>query len=189
MASAPECICKVMKEKQLWEIVEVGVNSCSFCDQLLELLRLARHDLVGYYLVDPWPHGYTCGSCGPGVTPDHWDRLYAAACKRTTKHFPLKVMRLSSLEAAKCFENGSLCCVYIDADHTYESIMADCAAWLPKIRRGGVICGHDYSGGWKEVVRGVDEFFTKRSGLDVQHFFEVGDGHYRMESGVWVVEL
>ena len=87
------------------------------------------------------------------------------------------------------FADGSLCCVYIDADHTYESVTEDITAWLPKIRAGGVICGHDYSGGWKEVVRAVDDFFCKRSGLDVRHFHEVSDSHYRMESGVWVVEL
>ena len=161
---APECIAKVMVEKKLWEIVEVGVNSCSFCTQLLELLRLARHDLCGYYLVDPWPHGYKCGSCGgDGVTDDKWDNLYAAACKLTVKHLVLKTMRLTSLEAAKLFPDGSLCCVYIDADHTFDSVTEDIKAWLPKVRSGGVLCGHDYSGGWQPVVDAVDKYFIPRA--------------------------
>ena len=190
MASAPECVAKVMMERKLMEIVEVGVASCSFCDQLRNILRSKWFDLVGYHLVDPWEHGYQCGSCGgPNMADEKWDALYHAACKRAVTDLTLKVYRMKSLEAAKMFKDRSVCAVYIDADHTYESATEDITAWLPKIRSGGAIMGHDYSGGWKEVVRAVDDFFTKRSGLDVRHFFEVDDGHYRMDSGVWVVEI
>ena len=49
--------------------------------------------------------------------------------------------------------------VYIDADHTYEAVKLDIAAWYPGIPSGGVLCGHDYTPGvWNGVVQAVDEF-------------------------------
>lgn len=34
--------------------------------------------------------------------------------------------------------------VFLDAAHDYASVAADIEAWLPKVRKGGILCGHDY---------------------------------------------
>ena len=46
--------------------------------------------------------------------------------------------------AAKKFEDGSLDFVFIDADHSYEGVRGDIELWLPKVKSGGLLCGHDY---------------------------------------------
>jgi hypothetical protein len=48
--------------------------------------------------------------------------------------------------------------VYIDANHTHEEVKKDIQAWLPKIKKGGIISGHDY-GGWEGVTQAVNEAF------------------------------
>lgn len=40
--------------------------------------------------------------------------------------------------------NGGLDFVYLDADHSYTAVQNDIEAWLPLIRPGGIICGHDF---------------------------------------------
>jgi hypothetical protein len=52
--------------------------------------------------------------------------------------------------------------VFIDADHLYESVKADIEAWSPMIRRGGILCGHDYEGGTIGVIEAVVEHFGRQ---------------------------
>jgi predicted O-methyltransferase YrrM len=60
---------------------------------------------------------------------------------------PLKdwvtVIGSDSSSYAKNFEDGSIDFVYIDAGHKYEACYADIVKWLPKIKMGGLIAGHD----------------------------------------------
>jgi predicted O-methyltransferase YrrM len=39
---------------------------------------------------------------------------------------------------------GSFDFVYIDARHDYASALEDIRDWWPKVRRGGILAGHDY---------------------------------------------
>lgn len=49
-----------------------------------------------------------------------------------------------STRAADLFDDYSLHAVFIDADHSFESVTADLTAWWSKVRFGGIIAGHDY---------------------------------------------
>jgi GT2 family glycosyltransferase len=64
-----------------------------------------------------------------------------------------------SWDGAKHYEDNSLDFVFIDAAHDYESVKKDINAWFPKIKKGGIISGHDYA--WSDdVKKAVDEFFV-----------------------------
>lgn len=64
-----------------------------------------------------------------------------------------------SWEAAKHYQDSSLDFVFIDANHKYPSVVQDIAAWRPKIKPGGLICGHDYSQDYPGVMLAVCEAF------------------------------
>jgi len=49
-----------------------------------------------------------------------------------------------SVDAAKQFPDGSISWLYIDGNHTFEGLVSDLAAWVPKVKSGGIISGHDY---------------------------------------------
>ncbi len=50
----------------------------------------------------------------------------------------------ASVETAAQYADRSLDFVFIDGDHGYESVRDDIAAWLPKVKLGGLLAGHDY---------------------------------------------
>ena len=56
-----------------------------------------------------------------------------------------------SADSAAGFADGSVDFVYLDADHSYDGVTRDIRAWKPKMKRGGVMGGHD------RVRRGVHE--------------------------------
>jgi predicted O-methyltransferase YrrM len=79
---------------------------------------------------------------------------------------PLVVDR--SAAGAGYFADGSLWFVFLDADHSYESVKADIAAWWPKVAPGGRIAGHDYSTGRYPGVRQAADEFAAAVGLPLR---------------------
>ena len=47
--------------------------------------------------------------------------------------------------------------VFIDGDHKYESILRDIKFWLPLLKVGGLLCGHDYELKQPSVIQAVNE--------------------------------
>lgn len=76
------------------------------------------------------------------------------------------ILRGLSLDVVNWVPDGHFDLVYLDADHSYDAVMKDLAAWRPKIRAGGTLCGHDYMDGVREegvfgVKQAVNEFFGR----------------------------
>jgi len=90
-----------------------------------------------------------------------------------------QVIRARSVDAAARVPDGSLDFVFIDADHSYEGCAADIRAWLPKVRAGGILCGHDYRNThcpFPGVERAVEEAFGQpETGDNFTWFVRVGD--------------
>lgn len=155
--------------------VEIGV----FAGELsVELLQRQDMELT---MVDSWK------SHGEGVFKDS-DDFHATLTQERQDGYLLmatnatefagnrrKIFKMESTDAPKYFEDESLDFVFIDADHTYEGCKADLHAWYPKVKKGGLFCGHDYEiPQWPkfEVKRAVDEFLESK-GLKI----ELGDNY------------
>lgn len=67
------------------------------------------------------------------------------------------VLKMLSTEGAKEVEDESLDFIFIDATHTYDAVKLDLAAWLPKLKPTGFVCGHDYCDHYSGVKAAVDE--------------------------------
>ena len=49
-----------------------------------------------------------------------------------------------SRDIAPTVEDESLDFVFIDGNHAYEWVVEDLALWTPKVKKGGIVYGHDY---------------------------------------------
>jgi predicted O-methyltransferase YrrM len=76
------------------------------------------------------------------------------------KPFPnIKKNKMFSIQFADSVDNDSLDLVYIDGDHSYSAVKQDIIAWMPKVKVGGVISGHDFS--WETVRKALAEVFAR----------------------------
>jgi cephalosporin hydroxylase len=84
-------------------------------------------------------------------------------------------IRLSSVEASKRYEDNSLDVVFIDAAHDYENVSQDIKCWLPKVKQGGYIAGHDYFVLAYGVRKAVDEMFEKVELTEKCWVYKIGE--------------
>lgn len=64
-----------------------------------------------------------------------------------------------SAKSASKFEDGAFYFVFIDAGHEYEDVIKDITAWLPKVKKGGIIAGDDYK--MAGVAKAVSELLPQ----------------------------
>ncbi|HRZ15754.1 MAG TPA: class I SAM-dependent methyltransferase [Candidatus Omnitrophota bacterium] len=57
----------------------------------------------------------------------------------------IQIWRMVSEHAVKSFADESVDFVYIDGDHSYHSTLQDIDIWFPKVKKGGIIGGHDFA--------------------------------------------
>lgn len=74
----------------------------------------------------------------------------------------IEIIKNDSILESKNYTDEYFDIVYIDASHEYEYVINDIKHWLPKVKKGGVICGDDYVSGWPGVIQAVDEVFKDK---------------------------
>lgn len=59
--------------------------------------------------------------------------------------YPFSLVHAESTVGATFFADESIDYLFIDAGHMYEEVQSDLAAWLPKVKPGGIVAGHDFN--------------------------------------------
>ena len=82
------------------------------------------------------------------------------------KHI-INPIRLQSIEASKLYKDSSIDIIFIDACHEYDCVISDISCWLPKVKHGGILSGHDYQ--WETVKKAVHELLGMKNIVPVNH--------------------
>jgi predicted O-methyltransferase YrrM len=134
--------------------VEVGTwKGTSACFMAVEIINSGKD--IRFDCVDTWDFVEV-----ETISSELYKDLYnvflkniAPVCNQITP------VREISWQAAELYADRSLDFVFIDASHNYESVSKDISAWFPKLKKTGIIAGHDYMDYFPGVVRAVNEFF------------------------------
>lgn len=181
------CLARIFAELGYTEGVEVGVKEGEYSEILL-----AANPALHLRSVDPWlvRDGYR-----DGRDQAIFDGYEAKARVTLGKYPGSEIVKGFSVDVARSLPDGVVDFVYIDGHHSFQAATNDIAEWLPKIRPGGIIAGHDYArfrGGFDNKAKEVVDAWTAAYG--VRPWFVLGrkdkrEGEIRDQhrSWLWVV--
>ena len=106
----------------------------------------------GQYLAIDWFYGSQF-TYPPYVPEDHNSQLdkFISNIKQADCDDVIEIFDMTTLQAAEQIEDESIDICYIDADHIAPHPKNDILAYTPKIKSGGILCGHDLE--WGHINR------------------------------------
>lgn len=147
---------------------EIGVNQGDFAVQFLKLWQGSK-----YFAVDPYRP--------TAQFPQPRDDDKRAAQLRLVDP-RVQFVEWPGEEWLATLPDGSIDFIYIDADHSYAAADRQIRLAWPKVRRGGMLAGHDFHSAFPGVVRAVFEF-AEREPLTVNITNDQYDG--TLYSDIW----
>jgi len=112
---------------------EIGVADGRYSEILC--LRIPGLKL---YCIDLWTPYEDCWRI-----QNYQNKAYNQA-KEKLKNYNTELIIESSLTASLDIPDNSLDFVFIDGSHTFDHVMTDIIVWSRKVRKGGIVAGHDY---------------------------------------------
>lgn len=117
---------------------EIGVEKGRYSEVLCQ-----ANPNLHLYSIDPWID--TAYEQGIPDGQASFTSAYAQTQRRLAPYKNCHIVRKTSGEALKDFEDNSLDFVYIDANHDFPNFIFDLHYWIKKVKPGGIISGHDYA--------------------------------------------
>lgn len=143
--SFPSMYDSAIREFDHATFVEVGVWAGASAEYMARKIRESgKH--IKFYCVDMWVQTHEMGR----VDGDMYEIFTSNMSHVNDYYIPI---RSDSVGAALVFADRSVDFCFIDAAHDHESVSKDIGAWLPKVKPGGILAGHDID----IVFKAVDE--------------------------------
>lgn len=138
-AEIPDCNRDDLPEFFVEMGFKVGVEIGAYKGEYTEKLCKAG---LKIYAIDPWRSYPDFRS--PRMQK-RLDFLYEHTKRTLASYDNCEIIRKTSMEAAQDFKDESIDFVYIDGHHGFKYVAEDLWEWTKKIRKGGIISGHDYA--------------------------------------------
>lgn len=152
---------------------EIGVCQGYNARNMFRLLNIKK-----MYLIDPY-----CVYINEHGMMTNFD-CFEKGAHRLLSHFKDKIIWIKdfSYNVSDLISDNSLDFVYIDGNHSKEGLTSDIMLYLPKVKVGGVLGGHDYNPCFP-AVSDVVNGFVKRKGWKLY-----GGCGTELSSDWWVVK-
>lgn len=142
-----EILRELIRKNNYKSFVEIGVWNGKVSKYLLKICKLDEIICVDNYSTS------NCMGSRREVTKARNKAIKLKNDNRVT------FLEVTSKEAEQRVKDNSIDIIFIDAEHSYNSVRGDIELWYPKVREGGILAGHDYHINWFGVIKAVNEKF------------------------------
>ena len=137
------------KGKSRLTAIEIG----SYQGESAELM-LSTGVFDKIYCIDAWENGYDNNDVA-SITTETAEKAFD---KRLGNDSRIVKVKGFSYNVADQIKNNSADFLYVDGCHTYEAVKKDLEMYACKVKKNGVIAGHDYTKQFSGLCDAVDEF-------------------------------
>ena len=158
-------------------VAEIGVAQANMSRRVVGRFK---GQLEHYFCVDPWVP-YPEWSDRPWkeweLSVSYWEGVYQKVKEWASRNQEVIILRMTSVDASNHIPEESLDGIYLDAVHDFPNFVCDVWFWLPKIKVGGFLSGHDYVRRFSGMIEAADMIF----GQDLRLVHKLG--------GSWFVPI
>lgn len=140
--------------------VEVGVLRATTliyvaeqCDNIEVAIGIDNYKPYVDHLASPYSVGKELAALNKSIAEESIIKSKSAA--------KISLLVEDAVVAAGSFKNGSIDCVYLDAYMCKAQVVDHILAWEPKVKSGGVLCGHDVHS--KAVLEALEDMGMEHS--------------------------
>ena len=157
--------------------VEIGVEQGRYSELICEM-----NTQMKLYGVDPYLKYEGYREYKDQAEMDGLYKIMLERMKDNIKNDNFAIIRKKSLDALADFEDESLDFVYIDGNHEFDYPLKDIEGWWKKVKKGGILSGHDYVrvNTWNFTIKDALKEFTIKN--KIEPWFILGS--YQKKSGV-----
>ena len=145
--------------------VEIGVQRGQNSEYILKRLNIKK-----LFLVDIWGDYEGCDRY-------YADKNFNCVKNKFKNNKKVEIIKAFSVNAVNLIDDNSLDFVYVDGNHKYEYAYQDISLWYPKIKKGGVLGGHDVC--HLDVLKAVKDFCFEKN---IKFQTEIPDFYFVKES-------
>lgn len=158
---------------------EIGVAKGCYSEKLCQFNPNLKLYSIDSWVVYPIYHDFR--------KQKNYDYYYKEATERL-KPYNCAIIKKYSMDAVKDFEDESLDFIFIDADHRFEFVANDIAHWGKKVRKDGIISGHDFgrSRNSNEYVHVKDVVYAWTYSHGIHPWFILNGESRTEKSWMWV---
>jgi len=98
------------------------------------------------------------------------------------KPYNCEIIKKTSLEAVRNVPYETLDFVYIDGSHQFDYAMADIIEWTKRVKKGGIVSGHDYDPNLMSGVVLAVKTYAEAHNIEVVYLTSESTGRARCPS-------
>lgn len=151
----------------------LGKSTSYLAVEIINSNKNIKFDVIDKWIADPE------GTWSPYVLKEDPYEIFLKNLNPVINY--INPIKGDSRELHENYDDNSIDFIFIDGDHEYDGVMSDIKNWFPKLKKNGIIAGHDYYP-YETVQSAVNDYFGKDNIKIIKNSWFVDKRDYELKN-------